>query len=70
MELSVTKANVNVEDGTVIITGYDVADVISEIGTEELLKQMDYSDILDFVAEVEKEKADEEEDHRKLTLGE
>ena len=70
MELSVTKANVNVEDGTVTITGYDVADVISEIGTEELLKQMDYSDILDFVAEVEKEKADEEEDHRKLTLGE
>ena len=70
MELSVTKANVNIEDGTVIITGYDVADVISEIGTEELLKQMDYSDILDFVAEVEKEKADEEEDHRKLTLGE
>lgn len=70
MELSVTKANVNLEDGTVIITGYDVADIISEVGTEELLRQMDYSDILDFVAEVEKEKADEEEDHRKLTLGE
>lgn len=70
MELSVSKANVNLEEGTVIITGYDIADVISEIGAAELLKEMDYSDILDFISEVEEDKAAEDEDYRKLTLGE
>ena len=46
MELAAEKVNVDLEMGTVIITGYDVSDIISEIGTEELLQAMDYSDIL------------------------
>lgn len=60
MELSVEHVNVDLEMGTVIITGYDVADIISEIGVEELLKEMDYPDIMEYVTEVENEKAEYE----------
>jgi len=58
MELNVEKVNVDLEMGTVIITGYDIQDIISEIGAVEILKEIDYSDVFDYVMEVEKEKAD------------
>jgi len=58
MELDVEKVNVDLERGTVIITGYDVLDIISQIGTVELLKEMEYADVMDYVTEVEQEKAD------------
>lgn len=53
MELSVDHANVDLERGTVIITGYDTAEIVSEIGAYDLLREMEYSDIMEFVAEQE-----------------
>ena len=69
MELAAEKVNVNIERGTVIITGYDVSDIISEIGTEELLQAMDYSDILQFVSEVEAEREEADAEYRSAVLG-
>ena len=69
MELAAQKVNVDLEMGTVIITGYDVSDIISEIGTEELLQAMDYSDILQFVSEVEAEKEEADAEYRSAVLG-
>ena len=69
MELAAEKVNVDLEMGTVIITGYDVSDIISEIGTEELLQAMDYSDILQFVSEVEAEKEEADAEYRSAVLG-
>ena len=69
MELTVEKANVDLEMGTVIITGYDVSDIISEVGTEELLQAMDYADILQFVSEVEAEKEEADAEYRSAVLG-
>lgn len=56
MELSVEKANVDLETGTIIITGYDVSEIISEVGVQELLNTMDYLDIKQFVIDIEEEK--------------
>jgi len=56
MELNVEKVNVDLEMGTVIITGYDIQDIISEIGITELLNEFEYSDVFDYVMEAEKEK--------------
>ena len=64
MELAAEKVNVDLETGSVTITGYDVSDIISEIGTEELLQAMDYSDILDYVNDVEEEKRELEADYK------
>ena len=69
MELAAEKVNVDLEMGTVIITGYDVSDIISEIGTEELLQAMDYADILQFVSEVEAEKEEADAEYRSAVLG-
>jgi hypothetical protein len=56
MELQVNQANVNLEDGYVILRGVDISEVISELGTEKLLEAMDYSDIVDYVGKVEEDK--------------
>ena len=69
MELAAEKVNVDLEMGTVIITGYDVSDIISEVGTEELLQAMDYADILQFVSEVEAEKEEADAEYRSAVLG-
>ena len=69
MELSAEKVNVDLEMGTVIITGYDVSDIISEIGTEELLQAMDYADILQFVSEAEAEREEADAEYRSAVLG-
>jgi hypothetical protein len=61
-EVSAEKANVNIEDGTVILTGVDLAELISEVGYVSFLQEIDYGDIVEYIAEVEKEKADEEQD--------
>lgn len=58
MELSVERVNVDLEMGTVIITGYDTMDVIRQIGARELLADMDYQEIKEFVAEQDAERAE------------
>lgn len=62
LELSVEQANVNLEEGTVILTGVDVTEVVTELGTEELLNAMEYSDVMEYVAQCERDKADEDYD--------
>lgn len=69
MELTVEKVNVDLEMGSVIITGYDLSDIISEVGATELLKEMDYSDVSDFVMQAEQDKKTEDEDYRSAVLG-
>ena len=69
MELAVEKVNVDLERGTVIITGYDVDEIVSEVGATELLKSIDYSDILDYVNDVEEEKRELDEDYKSSILG-
>ena len=61
-EISAEKVNVNIEDGTVILTGVDLAELISEVGYVSFLQEIDYSDIVEYVAEIERDKADEEYD--------
>lgn len=69
MELSADKINIDMEMGYVTITGFDVLDVIREIGVEELLKEMDYESIVNYVREVEEDKKTEDEDYRSLIVG-
>jgi len=61
LELTVEKANVDLELGTVILTGVDTSEIVSEIGTEELLNAMDYSDVMEYVTQVEKDKREADE---------
>ena len=56
------KVNVDISRNEVIITDVDVDEVIHEIGTEELLSSMDYSDIVAFVNEQEEMKKDDDYD--------
>lgn len=51
MQLTVSKANVDLEDGTVIITGYDISEIISELGATQILDQMDFATVADYVTE-------------------
>lgn len=55
-------ATVNIEDDSVILTGVDLDELVGVVGPEELLNAIDYSDILEYVAEVEKDKEDDEYD--------
>jgi len=61
MELSATRVNVDLETGTVILVGVDASEIVSEIGTENLLNAMEYSDVFDYVMECEKDKRDADE---------
>lgn len=61
LQLTATKANVNIEEGTVIITGVEVDEIISEIPNKELLDAMEYSDVFDYVMQTEKDKKEENE---------
>ena len=61
LELTVEKANVDLELGTVILTGVYTSEIVSEIGTEELLNAMDYSDVMEYVTQVEKDKREADE---------
>lgn len=61
LELTVEKANVDLELGTVILTGVDTSEIVSEIGTEELLNAMEYADVMQYVTEVEKDKREADE---------
>lgn len=63
MQLSAEKVNVNIEEGTVIITGYDIDEIVAEVGTKELLEAMDYSDVMQFVTDAERDKK-EDSDYR------
>ena len=66
MELTIGNINVDLETGTVKITGYDAGEIVSEIGTTKLLNAMEYSDIMEYIKDVEEEKRDLEEDYRSL----
>lgn len=61
LELTVEKANVDLELGTVILTGVDTSEIVSEIGTEELLNAMEYSDVMEYVTQAEKDKRESDE---------
>ena len=63
-EISPEKVNVNVEEGTVILTGVDLGEIVGEVGSEEMLQAIDYSDIVEYVAQCEQDKADDEFDRR------
>ena len=56
MELTVEHCNVDLEKGTVIITGYDLSEIVREAGAKKLLAEMEYSDITEYVAEEEENK--------------
>lgn len=58
------KVNIDISRNEVIITDVDVDEVIHEIGTEELLYSMDYSDIVAFVNEQEEMKKEDDYDRR------
>ena len=58
-QLSAEKVNVNIEDGTFIATGVDLGDLVAEIGKEQLLDEMDLSDIIDYTHNKLKEHDDE-----------
>ena len=61
-EIQAEQANVDIENGSVILTGVDLDELVNTVGPEELLNAIDYSDILEYVAEVEKDKEDDEYD--------
>lgn len=63
-EIYAEKVNVDLENGNVILTGVDLGEVVSEVGYVSLLQEMEYSDIVEWVAEQERDKADEEYDRR------
>lgn len=63
-EISPEKVNVNVEEGTIILTGVDLGEIVGEVGSEEMLQAIDYSDIVEYVAQCEQDKADDEFDRR------
>lgn len=62
MEISVDKVNIDLEMGTAIITGYDINEIISEIGLENILEAIDYSDVIRYVERVDQENADDDYD--------
>ena len=58
LELDIQTANVNLENGSVILTGVDLSQIINQVGTENILNEMDYLDITRYVDEQEKERAE------------
>lgn len=44
-------------DGPVTISGFDIAELVAEIGGWQLLEHIDYSEILEYVAEIQEEEA-------------
>lgn len=60
IQISATQVNTNIEDGTVIITGIDINELMAEFNAREVLEALndndDYADIVEFVAECEKDK--------------
>lgn len=61
MELSATRVDVDLENGTVILVGVDESEIVSQIGYENLLNAMEYSDVFDYVMECEKDKRESDE---------
>lgn len=51
----------DMESGAVTLNGVDCGDVIAELGIDEVLETIDYSDILRFVSEQEKIRKEEDE---------
>lgn len=58
-QVSAERANVNIEDGTVILTGVQVEDLVGEIGYTEFLQAIDFSHIVDYVTQVQTEDIEE-----------
>lgn len=62
MELTVEKVNVNLENGTAIITGYDVSEVMQELllhaggDVYKILDEIETSEIAKYIAEIENDK--------------
>lgn len=47
------------ETGLATITGFDPSQIVSEIGATELLDHMEYSDIVEWMAQKEQERVEE-----------
>lgn len=62
MEISVDTANVDLEMGTVILTGYDINEIINVIGVDNILEAIDYSDIVRYMERIAQENADDDYD--------
>jgi len=60
LELSAVRVNVDLENESVIVTGVDVDEIVSQIGYEELLNAMEYADVMEYVAQAERDKAEED----------
>lgn len=56
VEISAEKVNVDLENRTAILTGIDLSEIVNNIGYNDLLEEMDLSDVHDWV----KKKLEEE----------
>jgi len=65
IEISAEQVNVNLEEGTVIITGFGDTEIVTElkdqIGLDGILNELDYADIVEYVAEIERDKRESDE---------
>ena len=68
-QFTVHASNVRVDEysGTTL-TGFDMSELVSEIGVQELLDAMDYSDIKEYVAENEAAIESDDYDERTARL--
>lgn len=58
-QISATQVNVNVEEGTVILTGVDLGEIVGEVGATDILDAIDFSNVHDYVIERLNEDRDE-----------
>lgn len=61
VSIDALKVDFENEPGGVTLIGVDVYDLLQEIGsTEEILDMLEYSDVVEYVARVEKEKMEDD----------
>lgn len=58
-DISAERVNVDLENQTVIVTGVDESELVSEIGVEQLLDAMEFSDVHNYVIQRLSEDDDE-----------
>lgn len=63
-EINADKVSVDMEYGRVILAGVDLSEIVSEVGVEEILQEIDYSKIVEYVAQCQQDMEDDEYDRR------
>lgn len=58
--ISVESVRVFANEGMAEIEGFDPAELIAEVGAREILENIDYSDIMEYITELQKEDAVDE----------